>query len=187
MPIMTGIETAVQNAVDRIIWSLYARPRTVPAYVDIVTVSEALKLSGALTAGAVNGHYIAEGDVPEADMRLDDGLLEPCDLGERRWAELAAGEPPNVQEKSLWRRRWAHRALRGRPTQDLPGYRIGQIRARTGESAVWLATLDGGPDAYLGVELFGFACSIEEIFARFRATVVAASPPHDLDARRFPR
>jgi len=184
MPIMTGIETAVQNAIDRIIWSLYARPRTVPAYVDIVTVGEALKSSGALSSAAIGGYYLLERHVPESDMRLDDGLLEPGDLDEQRWTELTAGQLPNGREKILWRRRWAQRALRAPVAQELPCYRIGQIRSRTGETAYWLATFDGGPDAYLGVDLFGFACSIEEIFSRFRITVFAASPPPDLDARR---
>lgn len=187
MPIMTGIETAVQNAIDRIIWSLYARPRTVPAYVDIVTVSEALKSSDAFTSATIGGHYLLERQVPESDMRPDDGLLEPGDVGERRWAELGAGQAPNTQEKILWRRRWSQRALRAAAAHELPGYRIGQIRSRTGETAYWLATFDGGPDAYLGVDLFGFACSSEEIFARFRSTVFAASPPPDLDTQRSAR
>jgi len=187
MPMMTGVETAVQNAIDRIVWSLYARPRTVPAYVDIVTVSEALKASGELSCAAIDGYYLLERQVPESDMRFDDGLLEPGDLGEQRWAELAAGQALSAQEKILWRRRWAQRAMRAPAAYELPSYRIGQIRSRTGETVYWLATFDGGPDAYLGVDLFGFACSIDDIFARFRATVFAASPPPDLAARRSAR
>jgi|AP12_2_1047962.scaffolds.fasta_scaffold01706_4 hypothetical protein len=179
---MTDFVDSAQNAIDRIIWALYARPRAVPAYVDVVAVSDALKASGTLGAPERTGYYVLDRHVPEARMRFDDGLVAAEDIGASRLARLAAGDPPSAQERLLWRWRWMEHALRSPETFELPAYRIGPIRARTGELAYWLASIDGGREGYLGVDLFGFACSVEEIFARFRATVLAATPPPELDA-----
>jgi len=182
---MTNVVTtihAAQNAIDRIVWALYARPRAVPAYIDVIAVTDALNASGTLATRRRAGYYVLERHVPEVSMRFDDGLLSSDDVGEARLARLAAGEAPSTQERLLWRWRWTQHALSTPEAFELPAYSIGPIRARTGERAYWLALIDGGPDAYLGVDLFGFACTIEEIFTRFRATVVAATPPPALDA-----
>jgi len=182
MDAMTDFVENTQNAIDRIIWALYARPRAVPAYVDVVTVADALKASGALSAPVHTGYYVLDRHVPAAHMPFDDGLVGIDEIGEARLAQLAAGAPPSAQERLLWRWRWMARALRTPAAHELPAYGIGPIRARTGETAYWLASIDGGLDGYLGVDLFGFACSVEEIFARFRATVLAATLPPARDA-----
>jgi len=91
----------LQNAIDRIVWALYARPRANPSYVEVLTVGDALKASGALSRPGSIGHYLLERHVPRHAMRFSDGLL-------------------------------------------------------------------------------GFACSLEEIYARFRASVLAATVPQEL-------
>jgi len=174
-------EDLTQNAVDRIVWALYARPRAVPSYIEVVTVADALKASGKLAAHATVGHYVLDRHIPEHEMTFGDALVGEDDIRAARLAQLVAGASPTAQEGQLWRRRWTQRAL-GEPVEhELPVYNIGTIHARTGERAFWLATIEGGVDAYLGVELFGFACSVEEIFARFRATVVAATVPYEIN------
>jgi len=146
MHAMTNVVTtihAAQNAIDHIVWALYARPRAVPAYVDVVAVADALKASGALTARHAAGYYVLERHVAEACMRFDDGLLSGDDIGAARLAQLAAGEAPSTRERLLWRSRWTQRALRTPEAFELPAYSIGPIRARTGERAYWLALIDG--------------------------------------------
>jgi hypothetical protein len=182
MHAMTDVIDSAQNAIDRIIWALYSRPRAVPAYVDVLAVAETLKANGDLAAPGRTGYYVLDQHVPEARMRFDDGLVTADDVGEKRLVQLAGGDPASAKERLLWRWRWMEQALRSPVAYELPAYRIGPIRARTGERAYWLATIDGGLDGYLGIDLFGFACSVEEVFARFRATVLAATLPPQTDA-----
>jgi len=179
---MSKTKDRTQDAVDHVVWALYARPRAVPSYGNVMMVADALKASGTLAVHATVGHYVLDRHIPGQDMAFGNALVGEDDIPAARLAQLAAGVPPTPQETLLWRRRWTQRALSEPVEHELPVYNIGTIRARTGERACWLATIEGGVDAYLGIELFGFACSIEEIFARFRATVVAATLPYEISA-----
>lgn len=176
----SNTEDRTRNAIDHIVWALYARPRAVPSYGEVIMVADALKASGKLAAHGTVGHYVLDRHIPEQEMMFGNALVDENDIPAPRLAQLAAGAPPTPQETLLWRRRWTQRALSEPVEHELPVYNIGTIRARTGERACWLATIEGGVDAYLGIELFGFACSIEEIFARFRATVAAATLPYEI-------
>jgi|GEM_PF-2165060 len=183
MRAVTHDDPTQQNAIDRIVWALYARPRAVPAFLDVLAATDVLKASGVLTRGGATGHYVLDRHIPAMAVRFDDGLLCSDDVGAARLAQLVAGAAPSAQERQQWRRRWTLRALGSPDAHELPAYRIGPIQARTGELAFWLATFEGDTADYLGVDLFGFACSSEEIFMRFRATVVAASAPAELEEK----
>lgn len=173
---MTHEAQTAQNAVDRIVWSLYARPRAVPAYLDVMAVADALKAADAFFTASRAGHYVLDRHIPVHRMCFADGLVNADDMPAARFAQLVAGAAASTQERMLWRQRWTERALRDPRAYALPAYAVGSICARTGESAHWLATVDDAPDAVLGPELFGFACTPAEIYARFRATVIAATP-----------